>query len=252
MGFDIMNLLFALFGAVALFFLIVLDTLQTNDWKTSGLSTFKAVFKAEIRQLVQSLCIVIMCGAMLVQFCWYWKMPRQEEIVERVKQAEEDRAHSRSGRQEQPSAAVKRQLQQQEQQQQQQQKQQQQHHQHHHGHRPAHEHRHPHGSSPAAGDFMALPTESHTSESITHVKSPQQQAKDVLKADSHSKADMDSVFGQGPELPKWNCPVCSYDNVSSHVYCAMCETALEDVLEDIEVGKGKGMVKGDDETNAQL
>ena len=99
-GVDIIHLFFQLLGACSLFCLIFFVTLQKNDYKVDSYATFRDVITVEVRQIVQSVFIIIAVLLLFIQLLWYWKMPTPDEIIEKINESKKDlNANARQHRQ---------------------------------------------------------------------------------------------------------------------------------------------------------
>ena len=224
-GIDIISLLFELIGAVALFFLIILATLQENNFNVTNSETFRDVINVEIRQIAQSIFIFICISVLYVQLCYYWTMPTVEEMDQKVN----ERTEKQAGPIRRPSligASIPSGV----------------------TNRGGHHHRHStasngkHIASPNSGTVHHHTHASHDPAQTTFKASKGPIAPQLPIGENTSQADMNRAFGTtglgaNAPPPKWKCPTCTYENEATNIYCAMCETPLEDVLDQIDAEK---------------
>jgi len=257
-GVDILHLLLQLLGALCLFCLIFISLLKENDFQFGSLSTFREVVTVEIRQVIQSLLIIIAVMVLYTQFCFYWKMPTLADIekkanvpsrnapLQHIVYTEQERRasigadpRSRSAMQ----AEAQRQQEQQRQAQQdprsrsamqQQQQQQQQAIIRVGGPRP---------SSPNDGDAVRRVSigsdprgrsqgmaQQHTARPVSVTR----RAPTTAPESEEEREQARLVAQSAASLPGWKCPVCTYDNAGVQLYCLLCETPFEDVVDQIQ------------------
>jgi hypothetical protein len=213
-GVDILMVFMEILGALSLFILIFYKTVRQNNFNFSKFETFRDVINVEIRQLIQCIFIIILGIYLIVQLFYYWSLPTPDEIESRVSAMKTNKGLKR------PSvgmASVPREGQ----------------HDHHHR-------KHTHTKHTNEKKYTASTPNSAAGSAATTPGT-------IIDNDGFgtpaSAAALDQAFGKGPsatskigsKAAKWLCPVCTYKNDSSHVYCAMCETPFDDVMDDVEM-----------------
>lgn len=209
-GVDIMALLFEFIGAFALFVLIFYSTAEESDFNFENFDTFKDVVNVEIRQLIQAIIIVFFCFILFAQLIAFWQMPTSAEMEQRVN----ERTERQAGKIHRPSIAMGT------------------------GHKHAQEVNKRHT---AGGDHYHSSHTTRKAASYSAVQTTQPTESKIIQGENTSASDMNAAFGgssttAAAPAPKWQCPVCTYTNDSRNIYCAMCETPLEDVLDQLEGG----------------
>eukprot|EP00605_Chrysophyceae_sp_TOSAG23-4_P000830 GSChrysophyteH1.ASY1.ANO1.920.1 assembled CDS len=228
-GVDILALLFELIGAVSLCALILWSQIEVSP----DPDTFRDILTVEIRQVVQTVFITLAVLILLVQLVYFWTMPTPEDMDARVNEKATKQVGGNALRR--PSVIAREMTAE------------------HHKHHPRAPGQAPNGghlvgSPPHAAGGQQPTSHTHMSRDINDNSSfapstpplsgPSDGAAGKSKSDSFNQKHLDKAFGTiSTAAQKWKCPICTYSNEATNIYCAMCETPFEDVLDSLEAEK---------------
>jgi len=247
-GVDIFHLLCQLLGALCLFCLIFISLLKENDFKLGSFATFREVINVEIRQVVQSLMIVIAVMVLFAQFCFYWEMPTLTDIEKKAnvlsrntplqhvvytenqrrasigaeqqrQQIQDPLCSSPAGVQAQPQPVVRV-----------------------GGPRPSVSPRSPDAGAAAVavarrGSIGPDPRSRTGGQAQQHTARPTSITRRAPTSAPETAEEIEQarlVAQSAATLPGWTCPVCTYANAGVQLYCLLCETPFEDVVDQIQ------------------
>jgi len=266
-GVDICHLVLQLLGALSLFCLIFISILRENNFEFSNFATFREVINVEIRQIVQSVLIIFAVATLFAQFCFYWQLPTLSDVekkanvpsrnapiqhhiyTERERRASigadpRSRSAMENATQDQriarghPSTVVRV-----------------------GGPRPtvpvprestgdasgnAEAERIARAHAPAGGHVGADPRSRTQGQGQQHTLRPGASGANgrpvslirrapISAPESQEEIEAARLVAQSAAaLPGWNCPVCTYANAGVQLYCLLCETPFEDVVDQIQ------------------